>query len=288
MKTQTNEAFLKAFMQRNKEAREKKAKAETFATAADLILYLKAEIAAGRGAQTYYCPAVKATPPTKPAKSVKGKPVKPVNVISSNGKIPLIHVADVLDSSGSMQGEKYKAAKKGISLGIQSLKESTEQVEYTYTLCDFSDDIIFRQTMAPLITVTEFKLETRGSTALYDAIGDTVAVIKNRLVEGDKVLVNVYTDGQENSSRRYRKEQIAELIETLSSQGWTFTFIGTVGDVAYAQNNLKFHASNTLTHDNSGQGMEKAFTANNVARASYSAKVYKGEDVSTGFYKDIE
>jgi hypothetical protein len=175
----------------------------------------------------------------------------------------------------------------GINRGIKELKEDKNNVTYTYTLCDFSDDIRFLHTTDPLTVVTEYRGVTRGSTALYDAIGDSIAKVSPVKKDADVVLVNIYTDGQENSSRRYNAQKIATLIEELGSLGWTFTFIGTVEDVKYAQRNLKFHDSNTLIHDNTERGMESAFMTNSVSRSSYSSKVAAGEDVSKGFYKDI-
>jgi len=186
-----------------------------------------------------------------------------------------------------MYGKKIEAAVRGINIGVGGLKSDTAEVDYTYSLVDFSDDIIFRHTASQLSSVREFKGETRGSTALYDAIGSTIDVIKPYVKSGEKVLVNIYTDGQENSSRHFTADAINTLIKSLSEVGWTFTFIGTAADVAYAQSRLSVKASNSLVYDGTGSGLEKAFVSNTAARTAYSQKVSAGEDVSEGFYKDI-
>jgi len=270
-------------------AREKKAIKEGFSSADQMIAHLEGQIKLGKGNKPWSNPnSVKpyvATTGESPCPTTKA----PVSKTTSKSR-PTIHVVDVLDSSGSMSGGKHSAAKKGINMGVGGLKADTANVNYTYTLCDFSDDLIFRHVKSQLSEVKEFKGNTRGSTALFDAIGTTIEKIKTdggTIKSTDKVLVNIYTDGQENASRHFTATAIDSLIKSLSEVGWTFTFIGTASDVAYAQRVLSIKDSNTLVHDNTARGLEKSFVANTAARTSYSSKVSAGEDVSEGFYKDI-
>ena len=293
MSTKTNSEMLKSIKQYNKTEREKRAVSEGFATAVAFIAYLEKQISSGWGKELYTKPAISLGKAPAKKKANKVTVTKTTVVTKTKTKTvavaaaKVIHVIDVLDNSGSMTGGKANAAYKGINRGIKELKEDKNNVTYTYTLCDFSDDIRFVHVKAPLTAVEEYKGYTRGSTALYDAIGDSIAKVSPAKKDDDVVLVNIYTDGQENSSRRYNAAKIATLIEELGSLGWTFTFIGTDADVKYAQRNLKFHDSNTLIHDNTERGMESAFMTNSVSRTAYSSKVAAGEDVSKGFYKDI-
>jgi hypothetical protein len=261
MSTKTNAEMLKSLRQYNKTAREVKAKKEGFTSSTTMIAYLEGCINSGQGNAVYGAPATGTAPKSSPKKE------KQVKAVIGKTR-PTIHVIDILDSSGSMSGGKHQNALKGINLGVAQLRQDVAEVDYTYTLCDFSDDIRLVWVTAALDSVGNFTSRTRNATALYDAIGDTVNAVRNTVRAGDKVLVNVYTDGQENTSKRFKANQIASIIDELSQVGWTFTFIGTAGDVAYAQRNLKFDASNTLVHDNTGAGMEKAFTTNSVSRAS--------------------
>lgn len=279
MKTKTNAEMLKSIKQYNKTDREVKAKKEGFATAAKFILFLENQISLSFGDMEYLKP--------HPALSTPNKKKSPIKTKIIGGR-PVIHIVDIIDKSGSMAGGKDTAAVLGINKGVELLIKEAAEVDFTYTLCDFSDTIIFRNKMASLDSVTPLKKGTRNSTSLYDAIGETVDLIKESINPTDKVLVNIYTDGQENSSRKFRANQIAQLIEELSECGWTFTFVGTAGDVAYAQKNLKFHDSNTLVHDNTERGISGSMVTNSVSRTAYSAKVVAGEDVSKGFYKNIE
>lgn len=285
MKTKTPLETLKAFKQLNKVAREGRAKRLGFVDAAACLAYLESQVKSTSASGQ----PKKATTKTKtapPSASVKEAPSK-----GRKGKQPsvpvLIHVADVLDASGSMNGPKFINALKGINKGIEGLKCDASGAEYTYTLCDFSHDVLFPFVKRNLQGVHNYSGETRGSTSLYDAIGQTIRKIEANWIPGAKVLVNIYTDGQENSSKEFSGKEIAAMIKVLSGQGWTFTFVGTDHDVAYVVNNLHIHESNTLVYDGSAQGLEKSLSATVKSRGAYAQAAVRGEDVSVGFYKDL-
>lgn len=286
--------MLKCIKQYNKEAREVKAKKEGFNSASEMISYLEGLVSKGKGGTSYNTPTIK-TPSgrhsgidSKPSsKSKTPASTKAPAKVTSSRDLPTIHVVDILDASGSMSGLKIKNAIIGINKGITALKVDTAKVKYTYSLTDFSDNFIFKYVTVPLSGVSEFNTTSRGSTALFDAIGKTVEKVKSSVKKDHKVLVNIYTDGQENSSREFNATAINTLIKSLSEQGWTFTFIGTKSDVEYAQSMLSIHDSNTLVYDGTGAGLEKSLNKTVQSRSMYSAKVSAGEDVSKGFYKDI-
>jgi len=280
---------LKSFKQYNKTARETRAKKLGYASAAAYISYLEACIAGKKTGVSAGHPSMKGnTVPPVPAGDPLSQPTPPPSVDNN----VTIHVADVLDASGSMEGGKFNNALKGINLGIKELKSSKTPVKHTYTLCDFSDDIVFHYIKGPLDSVETIKGKTRGSTALYDAIGTTIEKVGDidgtGVKPGDKVLVNIYTDGQENASRRFNVGQIATKIKALSECGWTFTFVGTQQDVAYVTRNLHIHESNTLVYDGTAVGLERSMIKTMSARQSYSESASRGEDVSKGFYKDVK
>lgn len=279
----TPQELLKSFKQCNKVAREKRAQKLGFINAAEYLKHLETLCVGGSSVKTTGKKSSKSEPMVinqsvteTPGKKTTKKTVKPV-----------INVCDVLDSSGSMSGPKHANAIKGINTGIKSLRKDKEPVEYTYTLCDFADDLRFPYVCRTLSSIPEITGATRGSTALFDAIGTTIKHIKQNIKKGEKVLVNIYTDGQENASRNYTKETIAESIKSLSIEGWTFTFIGTPSDVLYVQKYLHIDESNTLEYDGSARGLEESFMQTNSARSAYSKKVAKGEDTSRGFYKEV-
>lgn len=199
--------------------------------------------------------------------------------------IPTIHYIDLLDVSGSMSGAKINAANIGLRKGIEDAKRE-EGVNIKHSLYTFGRRL-YNTHMSK--SIQEINLErpipaNDGYTALYTSL---LELLNNHKNEDNKVLVNIFTDGEDNASKPYEQRECAELIKELNSKNFTITFVGTERDTRVVQRNLNIHESNTLVHNNTGESMSKAFEANSLARTSYSAKVVRGEDVSVGFYKSI-
>lgn len=266
------ESLLQDLTKANKARKLKLAQKAGFQTAEDYRDHLKNLIAGGTGLQPTLSaqPDNVATPQTPTVK-------------------PTIHVVDVIDCSASMAGAKIKNAVKGINSGIEKLK-SEDDVKYTYTLCDFSwnNDINFKHILNDISKVNTVDFNDRGNTALRDAIGETLILMQERVTDNtEKVLVNIYTDGEENGSKKFSDRDIASMIDKLQKENFTITFIGTDRDVDRVVKNYKLHASNTLKYDGSAKGLEVTLNSTTIARSSFKSKVLKGEDVTMGFYKDI-
>jgi Mg-chelatase subunit ChlD len=261
----TSKELLTQFKRYNKKAREVRAKKLGYKSAADYISFLTTGFVSKE---------------EKIVAPVKNKGVK----ASVN---PTIHIVDVLDASGSMQGSKFNAALTGINQGIKELQVNNLPINYTYTLCDFSQDVLFPFVAVNPTSVSTIRLSTRGTTALYDAIGNSIKKINAIRNQDDKVLINVYTDGQENASREFNAISIAKLIKESAEKGITVTFVGTSHDTEYVIKNIHIDVSNTSVYDGSAQDLARGFEKTKSARVSYSSSVLKGEDVSKGFYKNI-
>lgn len=213
------------------------------------------------------------------------------NLVSSQTPTvkPTIHIVDIIDCSASMSGAKIKNAVKGINSGIEKLKTESD-VNYTYTICDFSwsNDINFKHVLSNIVDVNGVNFSDRGNTALRDAIGQTLDLMKDKVKDNsEKVLVNIYTDGEENGSQSYTEAKVAKMIDQLQKENFTITFIGTGRDVDRVIRDFKLHASNTLKYDGSAQGLATSLQSTEGARGVFKSKVLKGEDVTMGFYKDI-
>lgn len=136
--------------------------------------------------------------------------------------------------------------------------------------------------------VPNISIDVDGYTALFDAIGQTFKRLSEHVKTGDKVLMNIYTDGGENDSRNFRADEISEMIRDRSKKGWTVTFVGTQVDVNFVNSKLSVDMSNSLVYDGSSEGLEASFVATRSARTSYTSDVLAGNDVSVGFYKNIK
>jgi uncharacterized protein YegL len=205
--------------------------------------------------------------------------------------IPTIHNVFILDASGSMGGGKLENAIEGINKEIKTL-QAEKNVFYTQTIVDFSGsgDINRHYFMQPISLIQKYDCSSRGMTALYEAVGDTLTRLRDSVPLGEKVLVKIFTDGAENDSRGPWRNptSLQPFINELEKRGFTITFVGTNADVAHITRMLKIDLSNTLTHDNTAEGMGSTFAFATASTITYAKKVLKKEDVTRGFYKKIK
>ena len=143
----------------------------------------------------------------------------------------VLHVAFVLDRSGSMQAIE-EAVVDGYNGYLGELR--AQGGDTLYSLTTFNTSLRHVCVGEPLARVPELDhglYRPGGMTALYDAIAHTVLETDHRLqAQGrgqEKVLVVVMTDGLENSSTDYDAHTIAELVRDYDERpNWTFVYLG--------------------------------------------------------------
>jgi len=167
----------------------------------------------------------------------------------------------VVDRSGSMSliASDMSGAMKEI---IQKQKKSKEEVLVTYVRFDTQYEEVFHE--KNIDEIDGFNLDPRGATALLDAIGKTINTFERRFNHKDekdqpsKVLFIIITDGEENSSREFSREQAFEIIEKVKrDHDWGFTFIGANQDSISEGSSLGIARGSSLNFAASGQGVKK-------------------------------
>ena len=100
----------------------------------------------------------------------------------------------------------------------------------------------------------QIKIEPRGGTALYDAIGIGVTEFGRSLAampehaRPETVQVIVVTDGEENSSVEYKASAIKKLVLSQKDDyKWDFVFLGANQDAVLNGVDLGFDAGSALT-----------------------------------------
>ena len=84
----------------------------------------------------------------------------------------------------------------------------------------------------PATEINDFKEYTpRGGTNLLDAIGDTFTRInalldKSKKKDRPSVYVQIVTDGEENMSTRYIKEEIQSMVSEVEKSDWLVSYVG--------------------------------------------------------------
>lgn len=150
----------------------------------------------------------------------------------------------LIDRSGSMSGLENDTI-GGYNSFIKEQKKLEGKVKLTTVLFDNDYELLHDKVDIKTVkSLTNKEYFVRGSTSLFDAIGITINNI-SKYQKNSKVIFVITTDGMENSSREYTREQINKLIK--SKIDWEFLFLGANID-AYAEGTSlgikKSHISN--------------------------------------------
>lgn len=142
------------------------------------------------------------------------------------------YVALVLDSSGSMMAH-YDQAVAGFNRQLAAIRKNVEHDAYVW-LCLFGTPgpqnitwPIERGEVADLYDLDRKSYVPYGSTPLLDAVGYTVERLEHddRYSENQAFLVVAFSDGDENTSRKYSWGTMGALVKS-KDERWTFAFIG--------------------------------------------------------------
>lgn len=163
------------------------------------------------------------------------------------------HIAVVLDRSGSMASIKNDMVG---GLNAFFAEQAKEPGTCLVDLVQFDDqyEVVFAD--KPVADATA-DLQPRGSTALLDAIGKTVTRLGEKLAKKSederpgKVMVVVVTDGYENASCDWTKDNVKKSIETQTNEfNWDFVFLGTNFDAVAVGQSFGFQRDKSLTFAN--------------------------------------
>jgi uncharacterized protein YegL len=164
----------------------------------------------------------------------------------------------VLDRSGSMSGIREE-----METGLQTLidEQAKQPGMLTVDLIHFDSVIeaVYEMVDAQFVKV---KLDPRGATALYDAIGVSINGFTKSLSDlpeharPSNVTFVVVTDGHENSSQEYDLKTVRNLVKSKQKdEGWNFMFLGANQDAVLSGQNLGFEADASLTFDADADGV---------------------------------
>lgn len=141
------------------------------------------------------------------------------------------YICFVLDSSGSMISQQDRVI-AGFNEFLSEQKKIKDNSSLTLVQFDTTATTIYLDVdLAKAEDLSRKSYNPKGFTALYDAVGTTIKSIENKVGKTDRVIVAIFTDGQENSSHEYSSSTIRKMITEKEGQGnWTFTFMGVDKD----------------------------------------------------------
>jgi hypothetical protein len=177
-------------------------------------------------------------------------------------------ISIVLDRSGSMESIRQQTI-DGFNKFLAEQKFVA--TDATITLAQFDDvyEVVYHGINlqnAPPLTLNTFV--PRGSTALLDAMGQTINETGQRLAampEAERpegVIFVTVTDGEENASRHFTVQQINDLVRHQREiYNWEFVFLGANQDAITTASKLGHSASYALTYAANDDGVQAAFSA---------------------------
>ena len=168
-------------------------------------------------------------------------------------------VVFILDRSGSMSGSETDTIG-----GFNSYLKKNRKKNYLVTTVLFDnyyEKLYERKKIGEVEELNNETYFTRGSTALLDAVGKTIKLMEKK-AKG-KVLFAITTDGYENASHEYTKEQIKEMITGHSD--WEFMYIGADIDSFAEASAIGISASHTANYRKTKKGINMVYDAVSVA-----------------------
>jgi hypothetical protein len=191
----------------------------------------------------------------------------------------------VLDKSASMAATANSTIE---SVNAFIMKQKQDPYPTVMNLYLFSTNVepvfVNRPAQEVGLITPELYIPDGGSTSLLDAIGDVMdmrGTYFSSIPESErpnKVVFVVMTDGQENSSKRFTKEEIKRRIEHQTSvYSWGFIFLGADLESVKQALQYGFRARNAMNYVQTDCGIKKALA--DVGTVLCSAK-------ATGSFND--
>lgn len=135
----------------------------------------------------------------------------------------------ILDESGSMRHLKDSTISSFNEM-LESQKNLDTEFPAYLTTVVFSDNmkkICDHKEIHEVENMTSENYNPNGCTALMDTLGKTINEMSEINKDNDKnVIFIIITDGYENASRKFKREDIKKMIEAKREMGWNFIFFG--------------------------------------------------------------
>ena len=168
-----------------------------------------------------------------------------------------LDIVFVLDKSGSMSGSEKDTIGGYNSFLANKRKNNTNSLVTTVLFDNNYEKLYDRVNISNVKKLTEKEYYVGGCTALYDAIGKTITELDRKHPE--KVLFVITTDGMENASKEYNKNNIKKLIE--SHKNYEFIFLGAGIDSYSEGESIGIRKENISNYSKSKRGISKMFSA---------------------------
>jgi len=192
----------------------------------------------------------------------------------------------IADRSGSMFSMKDDAI-GGFNSFIDEQKRVEGQADFTLVLFDDQYEVAYQsKDIEDVENLNEETFVPRGSTALLDAIGKTIALVTEEInatdeeQKPDQVIFCILTDGEENASREYKKDKIKELIEQKQNdEDWVFLFLAANVDAFAEAGSMGLNSNVVLRNGTTIKTCDSYAADGNGIRAAYGMFAQSVSDI---------
>jgi hypothetical protein len=185
-------------------------------------------------------------------------------------------VTIVLDESGSMEPLQQDTI-GGVNQFLKEQRALPGQCTLSLLKFNHEDRPVF--TGRPIAEAPDLTIGTyqpSGNTALLDALGRAIMEAGGRLramSEADrpgKVIIMVVTDGEENSSRTWTRDQIKKAVEhQISVYKWEFVFLGANVDAFAEAGALGMLASHSMQTHPTRRSVASSYSSASLNTANF-------------------
>ena len=176
-----------------------------------------------------------------------------------------IDIIFLIDRSGSMYGSENDTI-GGFNSFIAKQKQNETDARVTTILFDHGYEVLYkRKNLYDVEDLTRNEYFVRGSTALLDAIGRTITSMDREI--DNKVLFVITTDGYENSSKEFTRQQIKNMI---NNHNWEFIYLGADIDSYAEASSIGIRKSRVANYKKTSEGINRMYDCLSDATLCYS------------------
>ncbi len=196
----------------------------------------------------------------------------------------LTEVVFIIDESGSMHGLEGDTV-GGFNSTVDKQKKLEGECLVSTVMFNIRSRVIHdRVNIRDIKEMTSADYCPSGSTALIDALGDSIRHIKmvHRYIREEdvpsKTMFVITTDGMENASRKYSLSEVKKMIEERKEKGWEFVFLAANIDAAETARSYGIDADSCVDYVNDAEGnaIKYACMSEAITSVRTSRKLNKG------------
>lgn len=179
------------------------------------------------------------------------------------------HISFILDRTGSMETIKNETI-SGFNYFLEEQKKEDgvasmlliqfDSIDPFEIISDFSN-------ISDVQPLNEDVYKPRGFTPLLDAVGKGILHTEEELKKlpednrPELVIFAILTDGYENASQEFTKQQIKSMIDSRQDNDWKFIFLGANMDAVEEAGSMGISAGTSMTFSASDVGTINTYSA---------------------------